>query len=101
MRFGVFFIGEYANILVGCAPAGLHRRSPLLAWTLLVGVFGLAGVPPLAGFIGKLAQLKAALAQDWLWLVILTVANSALAIYYYLLIIREAFFRDAPPCHRH
>lgn len=75
--------------------AGLHRRSPLLAWTLLAGVFGLAGVPPLAGFIGKLALLKAALAQGWLWLVVLTVLNSAVAIYYYLLMIREAFFRDA------
>jgi len=77
--------------------AGLHRRSPLLAWTLLLAVFGLAGVPPLAGFIGKLALLKAALAKGWLWLVVLTVINSAIAIYYYLLMVREAFFKDATP----
>jgi NADH-quinone oxidoreductase subunit N len=32
----------------------LHRRSPLLAVTLIVGVFGLAGIPPFVGFIGKL-----------------------------------------------
>jgi NADH-quinone oxidoreductase subunit N len=75
--------------------AGLHRRSPLLAGTLLVGVFGLAGVPPFAGFMGKFALLKAALAQGHLALVILVVVNSAIAIYYYLVVIREAFFRSA------
>lgn len=74
--------------------AGLHRRSPLLAVTLLVGVFGLAGVPPLAGFMGKLALLKAALARGHLALVLLAVINSAIAIYYYLIIVREACFRD-------
>jgi NADH-quinone oxidoreductase subunit N len=75
--------------------AGLHRRSPLLAVALIVGVFGLAGLPPFAGFMGKLALLKAAFARGHLALVILTVVNSAIAIYYYLCIIREAFFRDA------
>jgi NADH-quinone oxidoreductase subunit N len=75
--------------------AGLHRRSPLLAATLLVGVFGLAGLPPLAGFMGKLTLLKAALGAGYLTLVILAVVNTAIAIYYYLGIIREAFFRDS------
>lgn len=75
--------------------AGLHRRSPLLAVTLLVGVFALAGVPPFAGFVGKFALLKAALAKGYVALVILAVINSAIAIYYYLGIVREACFRDA------
>lgn len=77
------------------ALGGLHRRSPLLAATLGVGVFALAGLPPFAGFLGKLALLKAALAQGYLALVILAVVNSAIAIYYYLCVIREAFFREA------
>jgi NADH-quinone oxidoreductase subunit N len=75
--------------------AGLHRRSPLLAVTLLVGVFALAGIPPFAGFMGKLTVLKAALAKGHLALVIMAVVNSAIAIYYYLGIVREACFRDA------
>jgi NADH-quinone oxidoreductase subunit N len=75
--------------------AGLHRRSPLLAVTLLVGVFALAGVPPFAGFVGKFALLKAALAKGHLALVVLAVINSAIAIYYYLGLVREACFRDA------
>jgi NADH-quinone oxidoreductase subunit N len=73
---------------------GLHRRSPLLALTLLVGVFALAGVPPFVGFMGKLALLKAAFARGHSVLVVLVVLNTAIAIYYYLGVIREAYFRD-------
>lgn len=74
--------------------AGLHRRSPLLAVTLLVGVFALAGIPPFVGFMGKLNLLTAALDQGHLALVIVTVVNSAVAIYYYLRLVRAAFFGD-------
>jgi NADH-quinone oxidoreductase subunit N len=74
--------------------AGLHRRSPLLTLTLVVGVFALAGIPPFVGFMGKLALLKAALAQGYLALVIITVLNTAIAVYYYLAVVREACFRD-------
>ena len=75
--------------------AGLHRRSPLLAVTLLVGVFALAGLPPFAGFMGKLTLLKAALAKGHLALVVIAVVNTAIAIYYYLAMVREACFREA------
>ncbi len=74
--------------------AGLHRRSPLLTVTLLVGVFALAGVPPFAGFMGKLTLLKAAWARGHVALVVIAVVNTAVAIYYYLAIVREACFRE-------
>jgi NADH-quinone oxidoreductase subunit N len=77
--------------------AGLHRRSPLLAATLGVSVFGLAGIPPFVGFLGKLTLLSAALAKGHLLLVTLAVVNTAIAIYYYLAIVRETFFRDPAP----
>jgi NADH-quinone oxidoreductase subunit N len=82
-----------ANVTIS-GLAGLHKRSPLLATTLAVGVFGLAGVPPFAGFMGKLALLKTALDQGQLALVILAVVNTAIAIYYYLQVIREVYFRE-------
>jgi NADH-quinone oxidoreductase subunit N len=75
--------------------AGLHRRSPLLAVTLLVGIFALAGIPPFVGFMGKLSLLTAALDQGHLVLVVITVINSAVAIYYYLKVIRAAFFGES------
>lgn len=74
--------------------AGLHRRSPLLAATLVVGVFALAGIPPFLGFMGKFALLSAALARGHLVLVIAAVVNAAIAVYYYLAVVREACFRD-------
>ncbi len=74
--------------------AGLHRRAPLLALTLGVGVFALAGIPPFVGFMGKLTLLSAALRQGYLALVIIAVVNAAVAVYYYLSVVREAWFRD-------
>jgi NADH-quinone oxidoreductase subunit N len=74
--------------------AGLHRRSPLLALTLVVGVFALAGIPPFVGFMAKLTLLSAALERGHLFLVIIAVLNAAIAVYYYLCVIREACFRD-------
>jgi NADH-quinone oxidoreductase subunit N len=82
--------------------AGLHKRSPLLALTLVVGVFGLAGIPPFVGFMGKLTLLTAALNKGYLFLVIIAVINAAIAVYYYLCVVREAIFRDPgdrPPIH--
>lgn len=75
--------------------AGLHQRSPLLALTLATAVFGLAGMPPLAGFIGKLALLLAAIQSGHILLPVIAVLSSAIAIFYYLRIIREIYFR--PP----
>jgi NADH-quinone oxidoreductase subunit N len=74
--------------------AGLHRRSPLLAVTLAVGVFALAGIPPFVGFMGKLSLLSAALSKGYLALVIIAMVNAAIAVYYYLAVVREAWFRD-------
>jgi NADH-quinone oxidoreductase subunit N len=74
--------------------AGLHLRSPLLALTLVVGVFALAGIPPFVGFMGKLSLLSAALEKGYLFLVIIAMVNAAIAVYYYLSIVREACFRD-------
>ncbi len=74
--------------------AGLHRRSPLLAATLIIGVFGLAGIPPFVGFMGKLSLLTAALAKGYLALVIIMMVNAAIAVYYYLCVVREAVFGD-------
>jgi NADH-quinone oxidoreductase subunit N len=82
--------------------AGLHRRSPLLALTLIVGVFALAGIPPFVGFMGKLSLLSAALAKGHVYLVVIAVVNAAIAVYYYLGVVREAVFRDPgdrPPIH--
>jgi NADH-quinone oxidoreductase subunit N len=74
---------------------GLHKRAPLLAITLTVGLFALAGIPPFVGFTGKFLLLLGALKQGHLPLVILAAFNTAIAIYYYLSIVRVAFCTDS------
>ncbi len=82
--------------------AGLHRRSPLLAYCLLIFMLSLAGIPPLAGFFGKFAVFAAALKISGLasflgWLTLLAIALSAIALYYYLVILKQALVaRPAP-----
>ena len=75
--------------------AGLHRRSPLLAACLLVFVLSLAGIPPLAGFWGKFMVFAAALRLDGPTgpaggLAVLAIALTAVALYYYLLVLKQA-----------
>ncbi|MFW2366223.1 MAG: NADH-quinone oxidoreductase subunit N [Desulforhopalus sp.] len=74
---------------------GLHKRAPLLALTLTIGLFALAGIPPFVGFTGKFLLLLGALKQGHLMLVILAALNTGIAIYYYLSIVRVTFCTDS------
>jgi NADH-quinone oxidoreductase subunit N len=60
---------------------GLYRRGPALAAILAVAAFALVGLPPTAGFTGKLFLLSAAWEQGYHWLVIVAVLNTAISIY--------------------
>jgi NADH-quinone oxidoreductase subunit N len=73
---------------------GLHKRAPLLALTLTIGLFALAGIPPFVGFTGKFLLLLGALKKGHLVLVILAAFNTAIAIYYYLSIVRITYCTD-------
>lgn len=75
--------------------AGLHKRSPLLAVTLGVGLFALAGIPPFVGFMGKFGLITSALDKGFLTIAVIAMINSAIAIYYYLNVIRVAVFGEA------
>ena len=73
---------------------GLHRRSPLLAFTLSVGAFGMAGIPPTVGFTGKFVVFTAAIQKGFYALVILGVINAAISAFYYLKMVRAAYSQD-------
>lgn len=73
---------------------GLHKRSPLLATTFAAGLFALAGIPPFIGFTGKFMLLAGALKAGFLIPVIFAALNTALALYYYLSVVRVSFCTD-------
>jgi len=71
--------------------SGLHKRSPIMAFTLAVGLFALAGIPPFVGFMGKFMLLTGAYVEGYRTIVILAAINTAIAIYYYLSVIRVTY----------
>lgn len=74
--------------------AGLHKRSPLLAMTLMLGLFGLAGIPPTVGFTGKFLVFAAALEKGFLVLVVIGMINATISLYYYLIVIKAAYMME-------
>lgn len=70
---------------------GLVHRSPLLAWTMLIGFVSLIGIPPTAGFVGKLLLFSAAVNNDLAWLAVAMAINSAISVGYYYGIVRNMF----------
>ena len=102
--YGLATVGAFAVIAVveragRCQKitdlAGLYRRSPLLAGCFAVYLLSLAGIPPLAGFFGKFTIFAAALKLGGLagpagWLALLAIALSAVALYYYLVMLKQA-----------
>lgn len=74
---------------------GLHKRQPVLAIVLSIGLFALGGIPPFVGFMGKFMLLTGALQLGHLTLVILAAFNTAIAIYYYLSVVKAAYTADS------
>ncbi|MCD6289584.1 MAG: NADH-quinone oxidoreductase subunit N, partial [Anaerolineae bacterium] len=66
---------------------GLAHRHPLIAAAMAIFMFSLTGVPPLAGFFGKLYLFQAAVQAHLAWLAIVGVLNSAASAYYYLRVV--------------
>ena len=104
LTYGVATAGAFGVIAVlegqgGCQKitdlAGLYRRSPLLAGCLTVFVLSLAGIPPLAGFFGKFSVFVAVLqaggvASPLGALTLLAIGLSAVALYYYLAVLKQS-----------
>jgi len=76
--------------------AGLAKEDPFLGAVLAVGLGSLAGIPPLAGFMGKFFVFVAAFQAHLYGLLAVAAAGVVVSIYYYFGWIRAAFF-DAPP----
>ncbi|WP_347487822.1 NADH-quinone oxidoreductase subunit N [Desulfoscipio sp. XC116] len=74
--------------------AGLSQRSPLLAAVMLIALLSMAGIPPLAGFVGKFYLFKT-IVDGYLWLVFIGLIMSMVSVYYYLRV-ALVMYRDEP-----
>lgn len=74
--------------------SGLAKRSPLAAFTMLLFLLSLAGIPPLAGFMGKWYLFGAVIKGNYIWLAILAVINSAISAYYYMRVVVCMYLKE-------
>jgi NADH-quinone oxidoreductase subunit N len=77
--------------------AGLAARKPGLAVAMTLFLLSLAGVPPLAGFLGKLYVFSAAVQADLTWLAVVGVVNSVISAYYYLRVVVAMWIGEGVP----
>ena len=77
--------------------AGLARERPFLALVLAIGLGSLAGIPPLAGFMGKLFVFIGVFESGHYGLLAVAVVSVVISIYYYFSWIRAAFFETWTP----
>jgi len=80
----VLFYGHKEEAHVEIADyAGLGFRYPFLGAAMAIFLFSLAGIPPLAGFMGKFYLFSAAIKSGYIWLTIIGVMNSLISVFYY------------------
>jgi proton-translocating NADH-quinone oxidoreductase chain N len=76
---------------------GLAKRAPFLAFAMMLFLFSLAGIPPLAGFTSKFVLFSAAIFGDggamsqWVWLAFIAILNSAISLYYYARVVKAMY----------
>jgi len=78
-RTGSFDLNDYR---------GMYRRSPFLTISMTIFMLSLMGIPPFAGFFGKLYVFGAAVNRDLAWFAVIGALNSVIAVYYYARVIK-------------
>ena len=70
---------------------GLYQTNPFLSWTMALALFSLAGIPPTAGFFGKLFLITAGASKGNYWFITMVALNLVVSLYYYLRVVRSIF----------
>ncbi len=70
---------------------GLYKTNPFLCWILTLALFSLAGIPPTAGFFGKLFLISSGAARGDYWFITVAALNMIISLYYYLRVVRAMF----------
>lgn len=75
--------------------SGLSQKSPLLALVMTIALLSMAGIPPMAGFAGKLYLFIAIVEKGYLWLAILGFVMSMISVYYYISVVKTMYSKEA------
>lgn len=98
MNLGAFAVVDWMERQTGSVNLeqykGYGRKNPLVAILFSIFLFSLAGIPPLAGFIGKFLIFKALLNEGQRLLALIAVINTVVSLVYYAKIVREMFLTD-------
>jgi NADH-quinone oxidoreductase subunit N len=70
---------------------GLYHTNPKLSLLMMLALFSLAGIPPVAGFFGKFFLFTSAASAGFYWLVLIAVLNATISLYYYLIVVKAMF----------
>jgi len=74
---------------------GLYKTNPKLSLTMMLALFSLAGIPPVAGFFGKFFLFAAAAQKGFYILVLIATINTIISLYYYLLVVKAMFINKS------
>ena len=74
--------------------SGLAQKSPLLAVVMMIALLSMAGIPPMAGFAGKLYIFTAVIEKGYMWLALLGFVMSMVSVYYYLMVAKEMYMNE-------
>ena len=74
--------------------SGLSKTRPGMAFALMIFMFSMAGIPPLAGFFGKFFVFRAAIDAGLIWLAVIGALASVVSAFYYLRIIKVMYFDE-------
>lgn len=98
MNLGAFYVVMLIANKTGSedieAYKGLGYRSPFIAVAMAIFLISLTGLPPTAGFIGKLYLFAALINAKWFWLALVGAINSVVSLYYYVRVFRNMFLQD-------
>lgn len=91
----VLAVEDYAGSTDISAYTDLVHRAPGLAWSMLVFMLSLTGIPLTGGFVGKFYVFGATVQHQYFWLAAIAVVNVGIGAYYYMRVVRQMFFAPA------
>ncbi len=98
MNLGAFYIVMLVANKTGSEDIedykGIGPKAPFVTVALAIFLLSLTGLPPTAGFIGKLYLFAALLNSGWVWLAVVGAINSVISLYYYVRVLRNMYLRS-------